>query len=313
MNNGRRVAESGVFLGVFAILLLISTYFPFLSIIATFFLPTPFILIAERNSRGWSLLFLMAACLLTIIISSIMTLPLTIMFGLIGIVMGWYLQKDGNRLQMYILASLICIFGFIFTYAGSILLFDIDIFNDSLNVVNESLEQSAAVMEAMGQTEQVDALKENMAKTMETLQQLLPSLFILSGLFVTGLLFLFNKPIINRFCKNKLTIGPVRNIQLPKSLLWYYLLTMIISLFVTVDADHFLFTAILNIMFCLQFFMLLQGISFMFFFSHAKKWHKAVPVTIVVLSFILPPVSPIIRILGIIDLGFNLRERIGSA
>ena len=313
MNNGRRVAESGVFLGVFAILLLISTYMPFLSIVSTLFLPVPFILIAERNSKEWSLLFLLAASLLTLIISNLMAMPLTIMFGLIGIVMGQYLQKDGSRLQMYIVASLICIFGFIFTYAGSILLFDIDIFQDSLNLASESLEQSAAVMEAMGQTEQMGTIRESMARMMETLQQLLPSLFIISGLFVTGLIFLFNKPIINRFCRNKLIIGPVRNIQLPKSLLWYYLLTMVISLFVTVDADHFLFMAILNIMFCLQLFMLLQGISLIFYFSHVKKWHKAVPVTIVVLSFIMPLLPPFIRILGIMDLGFNLRDKIGPA
>jgi uncharacterized protein YybS (DUF2232 family) len=56
--------------------------------------------------------------------------------------------------------------------------------------------------------------------------------------------------------------------------------------------------------------MLLQGLSFVAYFTHIKKFPKAFLIIAVILTFLLPFVLYIVRILGIIDLGFNLRKRL---
>lgn len=99
---------------------------------------------------------------------------------------------------------------------------------------------------------------------------------------------------------------------MPKSLLWYYLIIMVASLFID-PSDGIAYTIAINLMFCLQFFVMLQGYSFLFFISDLKKWNKAIPVIIVIFSILLPfasIVAPFVRILGIIDLGFSLRKKI---
>ena len=41
-----------------------------------------------------------------------------------------------------------------------------------------------------------------------------------------------------------------------------------------------------------------------------KKWAKVIPIIVVILTFFIPVVLSIVRMLGIIDLGFNLRQRL---
>ena len=70
--------------------------------------------------------------------------------------------------------------------------------------------------------------------------------------------------------------------------------------------------AIMNILFILQLFMLLQGFSFLFYISHVKGWVKAIPIILVVVSLLNPIMLTIVRILGIIDLSFPFREAISK-
>ncbi|WP_083800962.1 DUF2232 domain-containing protein [Bacillus sp. m3-13] len=56
--------------------------------------------------------------------------------------------------------------------------------------------------------------------------------------------------------------------------------------------------------------MTVQGFSFIFYFCYIKKISKAIPITLVILSFLITPLVYIIRMIGIIDIGFQLRDRI---
>lgn len=310
MNSGRKLAESGVLLALYAVMLFIVVYIPVIGMILMFLLPVPFVLITIKQNLAWSFLCLLAASLLTVLIGTFAAIPLTVMFGLIGITMGYHLQNNKSKLQMYIVSVLIFIICMLVLFVGSIVLLDINMVEQTKQIMEQSLDQSTATLQALGQNpEQIQKLTEQISISLKTMQTLLPSYLVLSSIIMVGLIFLASKPIINRFSDKKLSIAPVRDIQLPKSLLWYYLIIMIASLFINVEQGDYLYSVLLNLSFSLQFFMLLQGISFVFFFSNAKGWAKPIPIVIVISTMILA-LSPFIRIVGIMDLGFPLREKI---
>ena len=82
--------------------------------------------------------------------------------------------------------------------------------------------------------------------------------------------------------------------------------------FYKMDDNSYLYMAIVNILFILQLFILLQGFSFIFYMSHLKGWVKAIPIILVVISLLNPIMLTIVRILGIIDLSFPFREAISK-
>ncbi|OBW53312.1 hypothetical protein A9986_20835 [Solibacillus silvestris] len=56
--------------------------------------------------------------------------------------------------------------------------------------------------------------------------------------------------------------------------------------------------------------VLIQGFSFLFYYCHEKNISKAVPIFAVVLTVFFPPIGVIVRIIGIADIGFDLREKV---
>ena len=166
-------------------------------------------------------------------------------------------------------------------------------------------------MEKLGSTpnEQVMTRIEASLTMIETL---IPSVFVATSFLIVLIIMFVSIPVLKRFDVSIPDWKPFRELSLPKSLLWYYLISMILSFTIDPKEGSYLYLALANLVFILQLCMIIQGISFVFYFFYKRGFPKALAVTVVVLSFILPLLLYIIRILGIIDLGFNLRQRLDS-
>lgn len=309
MNESKKLSESGVLLALFAVMLFVISYIPVLGSIFMFLLPIPFVLISIKYNVKWSFLFFGAACILTVIIGTFVMLPFPLILGLIGITMGYHVRTNKSRLQMFIISVLIFISGMLMLFVSTVLLLDMNIIDKVTNIIEQSVERTGKTLSSMGQEDQSEQLLETILPLFDFFQTLLPSIIVLSSIIMVAIVFLACKPLINRFSDKKLTIAPIRDMQLPRSLLWYYLFIMIGSLIINPQVGQTSYTIIVNLLFTLQFFILLQGISLIFFYSHAKGWSKAIPIIVVVFSTLLA-LTPFIRILGIMDIGFRIREKL---
>jgi uncharacterized protein YybS (DUF2232 family) len=74
----------------------------------------------------------------------------------------------------------------------------------------------------------------------------------------------------------------------------------------------YLYSVIVNLTYILQMFMFFQGLTFIFYFFYQRGMPKSIPLIIFLFSLTSPNFLYIIGILGIIDLGFDLRRRSGK-
>ncbi|MFD9626295.1 YybS family protein [Peribacillus muralis] len=311
MNSGRRIAEGGALLALYCMLLFITIHVPIIGTITLFFLPTPFILFAIKQKLSWSLGYLFIASLLTLLIGSVLSIPMTLLMGATGIVIGLCLKKDKPMATAFISAVLVFLMGTIILYAASVLLTDVNYIEKALNMIKASAETQVNIMGSFEQA-QTEQFKTQLYQAIDMFYTLMPSLFVLMSVLMVLVIFLAAHPILKRFSEKPLKWPHFRDLRLPKSLLWYYLITMFLALFVNTDKNGFVYMAITNLFFILQFFILLQGYSLIFYIAHVKSWAKAIPVIIVVVSLLLPLpiIKTVIRFLGIIDLGFPFRENV---
>ncbi|WP_050613506.1 YybS family protein [Bacillus testis] len=310
MNQGKKLAESGVLLAIFALMLLMLLYIPLASIVIFFFMPAPFALISSKYDLKWSSLFLVASMLIAFIISGVGALPAPVMAGLIGITIGYYIRTNKSKLEMFIVSTLLFIACLLVFSVATMALMNINIVDEFTKMFDQSFEQARTMMSAMGQEDQLKQFTEQMAQFTSLFQTLLPSFVVIVSIIMTALMVLASKSVMNRTRFARLEIGRLRDLSLPRSLLWYYLLSMLLILFIQPEQGEFLYTALMNIQFILEFFIMLQGISLLFFYSHSKGWSKGIPIFVVILTAIIPIASSFVRILGVMDLGFRLRESI---
>ena len=95
--------------------------------------------------------------------------------------------------------------------------------------------------------------------------------------------------------------------RLPRSILWYYLIVLSISLFVSPETGSTLYVIIMNFSIVLWILFVMQGISLLFYYIHEKQLPNMLKVVVVILSI---PLYTFIMLIGILDLGFNIRSYI---
>lgn len=99
-------------------------------------------------------------------------------------------------------------------------------------------------------------------------------------------------------------LRPAHEWKLPRALIFYYFIVVIVDIVTYNQTDSFWRTAVVNLLPLLQFCFIIQAIGFWFFLGHFKKWHRAISILLAIVTVVLPPM----RIIGIIDLAFPLRD-----
>ncbi|MFB5193928.1 YybS family protein [Neobacillus sp. KR4-4] len=309
MKDVRKLTEGAILLAAFAALLLISIYVPVVGAIVNLVLPLPFIIFAFKNNLKLIAAFVAAAIFISFIAGSLMGLGFMLIYGLAGVLIGYLLQKGKSRTFILIASSLTILVGLISMYAVVVSFMKIDIIHELTVAINESVKNSEEMLKAMGRESEIAQLKEKNALMLKQISLLLPSALIFSSILFTFIIQWVCFPIAKRFGVNVQPWGHFRNLALPKSLLWYYLIALGAMLLFHPEEGTYIYSVLINARSVLETFILLQGVALLFFLFHQRSIAKGLGVFVVILTFMIPLVRYIIMLLGITDLGFNFRKQ----
>ncbi|HEY4599820.1 MAG TPA: YybS family protein [Cerasibacillus sp.] len=309
MNQSKQITDGALLAGVFIVLVLIAAFIPFVSLIASVLLPIPFIIYAHRYSWRPSLLLFAVISLLTILFATLLSLPLAVIPGIGGIMIGVAMHKQLTPYETWARGTVGFMFGFLFTYVFAQLVMDINLMQAYEQMIRQSFEQTEQLFKQFGVGSDVNEQMKMFEQRLPMIANLFPMLLIIGALFMAFLSQWIGYKIINRMEKMAFRFPPFRHLTFPVTIVWLYLIAILIS-FMNLDPDGYVAISAQNLIALLGFFMAIQGISFIFFFVYKRNMSKALPIIITIFIVILSPfLVPLVRILGIIDLGFRLRER----
>lgn len=296
-------------ISIFSVMTLFYLYVPLLSIIFFLAAPIPIILYTIRHGLKKGIAAGAIGIVISFLIGSInglLSAPILIAAGL-GMGIFYSRRQPGNAI---IAGALIYLFSFLISFVVSVQLFQIDM----MSITKESIEQVMPMLESA--LKQSGVSERDIAKQLKQFREIqdaaLSALPVALLIGVTLLAFVnhwFMQPLIKRFVKDMPALKKFKDMRLPKSMVWYYLLTMLLLLIQT-EKGSFLWlvqTSAFRILFIL---VLIQGFSFIFYYCHEKSISKAVPIFAIVLGVLYPPIGVIVRIIGIADIGFDLREKV---
>ncbi|MDZ5710611.1 YybS family protein [Jeotgalibacillus haloalkalitolerans] len=308
MNNTNtlKLTEGAMMTAFFAVLLLITVYVPFISIASAFFLLLPFLLYSVKYSIRASLVMLAASIGVAAIVGGPISIPVAILYGTTGVMMGWLVQQGKSKFMIFMISTLVFVVNIVVQYLFSILLLGINMIDEFITLMDDSLEQAIAVYTAAG----IDTgdVQEQFAQIMLAFETLLPSLIIMSSALLIWIMMIINFPLVKRIAKKDMPkFDAFRNLSLPKNVIWYYLIILLTALIATPEQGTMFAYALINLQFGFELLMILQGLAFIHFYGHLKGWNRGLLVILTILGVLI---NPLTRILGIIDLGFDLRKRI---
>ncbi|APP15049.1 YybS family protein [Bacillus altitudinis MN12] len=309
MKQTKALVEGAIMISIFAVMTLFYLYVPLLSIVFFMAAPIPIILYTIRHGLKKGIAAGTIGIVISFLIGSINGLLSAPMLIAVGIGMGVFYSRRQPG-QAIITGALIYLFSFLIYFVVSVQLFQVDI----LGVAKESIDQIMPMVEST--LKQSGASDQDIAKQLKQFREMqdtaLNSLPVALLIFVTLMSFVnhwFVRPLIKRFVPDMPALKKFKDMRLPKSMVWYYLLTLLLML-IQPEKGSFLSlvqTSAFQILFIL---VLIQGFSFIFYYCHEKNISKVVPIFAVVLTILFPPIGVIVRIIGIADIGFDLREKV---
>ncbi|MGZ7148232.1 YybS family protein [Bacillus sp. BC08] len=311
MKNTKFITEGAALLAIYAMLLLISMYVPILGTVVTFALPLPFILLTIRYRLSNAFVIFMAALFITVIVSQPMNLVKTTMFGLIGIVLGYMYKKRKKPIEILMAGTLAYLIGIMLIYVASIKFFNIDLMKQMQNMFNESMAQSEKIVNAAGMPVSKEQ-KELFTQFNDVLQTLFPSLLVMVSVCLSWITVMISGSVLRKLKHDVIPWPKFKDIQLPKSIVWYYVIFILLSTFIKVEPTSYLHMVFSNLYVIFALLLVLQGLTFIAFLAHSKGFTKGVPIISFIVCMFIPMLFPLVTILGIIDLGISLRSKIGG-
>ena len=294
---------------IFILLLIITLYIPLINLVTVFLLPIPFVLFTKTHGwRAGVMLFVVLAMVCTILLTYV-SIPFVLLIALGGIAIGQAMHKERSPYETWAIGTAGFAIGFGILYAVTQFIFQINWMEELYQGIEESFRSSAGIFQAF-QVELDEAAIEQAKEQARSFVYLIPTGMIISSIVSAFVAQWFSYKWLNRNEGTNYRFPKFRNLSFPTSLIWYYLFAIILTWMFTDPADP-LYLAGVNLYSLIGMLLLIQGLSFVFFYTHHKGWSKAVPIVVIVILVLFPVflLYPL-RILGIIDLGFQLRKRL---
>lgn len=298
--------------GSIAVLLVMAAiylYIPLLSLLTIWFIPIPLMYLLAKHGWRYGTAALVISTVFLIALRPNLSVLTPVAFLITGYVAGWMLLLKKSAFVILLAASLSNIGQLILALAGSVLLFHYNPVAEMKTQVGNSLgimlrDSGQLLSQAQG------GVLTQYQTYLDYVANLAPSILVVIGLIYALIVEWIGLPLLRRFGVDSPRWVPFRNWQVPKSVIWIFLIALLLGQTGFLTDGSPLMVITINITFIMELLLAVQGMSFIFFAFH--HWHlpRVIPVLIavltVILSFLL--LQPV-TILGIIDLGFDLRRR----
>lgn len=306
MQGSKRLTEGALLTALYIGLLLVTFFIPFVELFTLFILPVPFIVYASRYGIKPGSLVLIAAVVISAMFATVFSIPMTLLMGAGGLAIGHGIYNQKNPYEIWARGTVGYVIGFLFIYLITQWLFQVDWAKEMDNILQSSLSLTKDLMGPMGTDGQFELIQQQL----DQIPYLIPSGLALTSIILAFVSQWFGYKVINRFEKKKLAFPRFDELNLPTAIIWYYLFS-IIAMWIVPEQGSIWNQAAVNVYTLTGILVTLQGLSFIFYFARTKKLSKAVPIGAIVAILLLPLLLlNLVRILGIIDLGFRLRERL---
>ena len=307
----RQLTNGALMAAVFTVLLTISVYVPLLNVISTLFIALPVAWYSAKYDWKASALFAAACLILTFIVGGIFALPLALIHIPLGLVIGLSIFYQKSKLFMFMGSSVVLLLSLVLQYLASIVLFGVNVLEEMTAAARSMSEETSVMMERFGGSSvSIEEYNEQVSQMILSMETLMPTWLVLTVFIGVWIMLLILLPILKRFGTKVPKFPPFRDMKLPKSILWYYLIVLLVSMLFDFQQGTMSYMMYMNAFALLQFLLFLQGVSFYHFYIKQEGWPKWVTVVVTILAL---PLQSFTIIVGIVDLGFDIRGWVKKA
>lgn len=302
-NQTKAMTQGAMMIALFLLLLALAFYVPVLNMVAFIFAPLPLAWYSATYNRKLAIGVSLLAVAASIFIGNLLIIPLALILAVVGLVMGDCLREKKSKIYLLMATGTAILLTFALQFVLLVRFLDMNFIEESMHLAQEaykeSLEYSAKFTGQEGQME------EQLERVFDMMDMSMPANITISVFILTFIWLLVLLPILKRLKVEVPKFPPFRDMRLPRAILWYYLIVLSINLFIQPEYGSAFYVVMLNLSMILWILLTVQGISFIHFVIDAFQYPRFLKVMATIIAI---PLYSFVVLVGIIDLGFNLRE-----
>ena len=302
-SQSKKLAYGAMMVAIFSVLLALAYYVPVVNVVASLFVVLPLAWYSAQYDRSTSISVAVVGIMISFFIGGILILPFSVTFAVLAVVIGDAIRTEKSKLFLFMASGISVLLTSAIEYLIAVKFFGIDIIRESLNMLYESYKASLTFAEeVMGQA---PITEKELALIFEMLDYTIPAIITISVFMMTFIIITVDLPILRRLGIAVPKFAPFKEMRLPRSILWYYLIVLTISLFVSPEVGSTVYVIVQNFSVVLYILFVLQGMSLLFYYVDEKRLPRILKVIVVLFSI---PLYSFVMLIGILDLGFNIRS-----
>ncbi|TSB47522.1 YybS family protein [Alkalicoccobacillus porphyridii] len=303
MNHTSPWKEGTLITGIYLLLLLVVLAVPIVNIIVVWALPLPLAYFASRHELKKSLVLYLLLCMISWPIHTL-GLLVTLVFALAGVVTGELHRRKADGFAVLRGVSLTYTLFLTMAYVWISVLSDMTI----NQLVRSQREQVTDLLQVAGQSqEQIDLVTDGMNQ----IPYIVPFLIVFFATMMALVTVWLIGILLRKYRMDVKRLPAFKNWGFPKVFIWVYLIVFVLILS-NPEEGSTLFIAVTNIYLLVNTIMMIQGLSFVFFFFDHKKYPKVFGVIVIFMTILLAPLQLVVRLIGIADMVLDLKSRLGS-
>lgn len=287
------------------LLLLLSLLTP-LSVLSIFFMMIPGVTLYASLSVKSFILHLVPVAIILVMIHPIYLLFMVILI-LPAIAMGHAYKKQKSALFALMTGAGMMLAEYLLLLLVGSLIFQFDLSSYIRDVVQLTIEpltnSSNQMINGFVWTPE---MTEDIAKQT---QLMIPFALVVTSMVMAFITHIIARPILSVMGLNVSKLPPAREWRMPRALIWYYFLALIIEVVSRQNDGSYWKMIAMNLSPLINLGFMIQAIGFFFFLSHIRRWNPIIPFLLGAAVFFIGP----LRIVGIIDLAFPIREAISKS
>ncbi|TQR20036.1 YybS family protein [Psychrobacillus vulpis] len=301
-NQTSYLTYGAMMIALFTVLLAMVVYVPLVGVIVSFIVPLPIAWFSAKFERKHALFITMISIVISFIIGGIAGIVFALLTAPIGFIIGDSIRNNRSKVYMLMASGIFLLLMTIAQYIVTIYMLNINLFKQFLELAEIYYEQVGKIMSSAGKLP--EGYDEYVSQILLRIETIMPTYFI-GTIFISAFIYLaINLPLLKKLKLDVPKFSKLMDFRLPKVVLWYYLIVSILSLFISYEIGSFGYMASANALLILRALLFIQGVSFIHYYFHVAGYPKWAAV---LASFLAVPLFTFTIILGVFDLGFNLR------
>ena len=308
----RGLVESGLLVALAVILFLASHFLPVAGVAIALVCPAPLVVLGLRHSLGRALLGAAVATVIVTIMTGILGgLFFGLGFGATGIALGYFARRSDGAVEILLYTLLVSLGAKLFLMVLATKMTGINPFSVDSEEVRR-MTDAALTMFGNTSPETLGVIRGQMEGVLQMLPLLFPALLVMASGVDTFLSYAVSGVVLRRLRRETLPpLPPFEAWSFPKSLFWALLVSAVFTFLGSSSGTASVALKIgVNLRILVSMLFFLQGSAVAMAFLRSKgvggwRW------ILFGLLLLIPFLSQIALILGIIDMWFDIRSRIG--